>query len=98
MKKLFRTRFMLLLLFIGLAFACKKNENNTVDPQNYETDSTNMSVDTIGPAVDSSATMNQEPDGTGGTTGATGEGSTGSGTDGSKQKGNQNVKTDSVKK
>ncbi|MFB9109973.1 hypothetical protein [Flavobacterium gyeonganense] len=31
-----------------------------------------------------------------GTTGATGESSTGSGTDGSTQKGNQNIKTDSI--
>ncbi|WP_208610279.1 hypothetical protein [Flavobacterium phragmitis] len=89
----------MLLLLIGLTSACKKNENNTVDPQhNYETDSMDMSVDTIGPAVDSSATMNQNQNGTNGTTGATGEGATGSGTDGSKQKGNQNVRTDSIKK
>ncbi|WP_426485231.1 hypothetical protein [Flavobacterium sp. 2] len=99
MKNLLSTRFLMLLLLTGLAFGCKKNENNTVDSQNnYETDSVDMSVDTIGPAVDSAATMNQGQNGKNGTTGATGEGSTGSGTQGSTQKGNQNVRTDSIKK
>nr|WP_294781093.1 hypothetical protein [uncultured Flavobacterium sp.] len=99
MKTLFKTRILMLLLLTGLAFACKKSDGNAVDPQmNQETDSMNMSVDTIGPARDSSATLDPDQSGQNGTTGATGEGSTGSGTQGSTQKGNQNVKTDSIKK
>ena len=62
-----------------------------------ETDTTQMSVDTIGYATDSSAALNSGQNGKNGTTGATGEGSTGSGTAGSTQKGNQNIKTDSIK-
>ncbi|WP_343697914.1 hypothetical protein [Flavobacterium sp.] len=98
MKTLFKFRILMVILLGILAFACKKNENNT-DPQyNSETDSMNMSVDTVGPAIDSAATLNSDQHGQNGTTGATGEGSTGSGTAGSTQKGNQNVRTDSIKK
>lgn len=96
MKKLIITKLAMLLLITAFVFSCKKNENNSVDP-NTEKDSMDMSVDTIGPAIDSSATLNSEENGKNGTTGATGEGTTGSGTAGSTQKGNQNVRTDSIK-
>lgn len=96
MKKLIITKLAVLLLITAFVFSCKKNENNSVDP-NTEKDSMDMSVDTIGPAIDSSATLNSEENGKNGTTGATGEGTTGSGTAGSTQKGNQNVRTDSIK-
>ncbi|MDP5199060.1 hypothetical protein [Flavobacterium sp. DG2-3] len=96
MKKIWKTLAMLLML-TAIVYSCKKNENNTVDPNGTETDTMNMSVDTIGPALDSSATLNSDENGKNGTTGATGEGSTGSGTAGSTQKGNQNIKTDSIK-
>ena len=96
MKKLIITKLAMLLLITAFVFSCKKNENNSVDP-NTEKDSMDMSVDTIGPAIDSSATLNSEENGKNGTTGATGEGTTGSGTVGSTQKGNQNVRTDSIK-
>ncbi|AXB58081.1 hypothetical protein [Flavobacterium fluviale] len=96
MKKLIITKLAVLFLVTAFVFSCKKNENNSVDP-NTEKDSMDMSVDTIGPAIDSSATLNSEENGKNGTTGATGEGTTGSGTAGSTQKGNQNVRTDSIK-
>lgn len=96
MKKLIITKLAMLLLITAFVFSCKKNENNSVDP-NTEKDSMDMSVDTIGPAIDSSETLNSEENGKNGTTGATGEGTTGSGTAGSTQKGNQNVRTDSIK-
>ena len=96
MKKLIITKLAMLLLITAFVFSCKKNENNSVDP-NTEKDSMDMSVDTIGPAIDSSATLNSEENGKNGTTGATGEGTTGSGTAASTQKGNQNVRTDSIK-
>jgi len=96
MKKLIITKLAMLLLITAFAFSCKKNENNSVDPTT-EKDSMDMSVDTIGPAIDSSATLKSEENGKNGTTGATGEGTTGSGTAGSTQKGNQNVRTDSIK-
>ncbi|KAF2342595.1 hypothetical protein [Flavobacterium tistrianum] len=88
----------MLLLVTAFTFSCKKNDNNNVYPNDNQTDTTSMSVDTVGPAIDSSATLNSDQNGQNGTTGATGEGSTGSGTAGSTQKGNQNVKTDSIKK
>lgn len=75
--------------------SCKKNENSNMDNKT-DADTTQMSVDTIGPAIDSSATLNSGQNGKNGTTGATGEGATGSGTAGSTQKGNQNIKTDSI--
>lgn len=96
MKKLLKTKMALLILLTGLAFSCKKNENTTIDSQTTY-DSTQTTVDTIAPAVDSSATLGTDQNGQNGTTGATGEGATGSGTAGSTQKGNQNVKTDSIK-
>jgi hypothetical protein len=96
MKTLFRTKIVLLFLLTALAFGCKKNADSNSESRQNESDSLDMSVDTIGPAVDSSATLNSGQNGKNGTTGATGEGSTGSGTEGSTQKGNQNVKTDSI--
>ncbi|KRD10372.1 hypothetical protein ASE21_11730 [Flavobacterium sp. Root901] len=96
MKRLLKTKIVMLLLISAFVMSCKKNENNAVEPG--QKDSTDLSVDTIGPAVDSSATLNSGQNGTNGTTGATGEGSTGSGTAGSTQKGNQNIRTDSIKK
>ncbi|MGE8340091.1 MAG: hypothetical protein ACN6OI_03580 [Flavobacterium sp.] len=99
MKSLFKIRILILVLTAGLVFSCKKHDTNAVDPEyKSETDSMDMSVDTVGPAMDSSATLNPEQNGQQGTTGATGEGTTGSGTEGSTQKGNQNVRTDSLKK
>ncbi len=86
----------MMLLLTTIVFSCKKNENNAY-PNSNQTDSMNMSVDSIGPAVDSSAILDSDQNGQNGTTGATGEGTTGSGTAGSTQKGNQTVKTDSVK-
>lgn len=96
MKTLFKTALMLLFV-TAFVLSCKKNENNSSYPETTPTDSMDMSVDTIGPALDSSATLDAEQNGQHGTTGATGEGTTGSGTDGSTQKGNQNVRTDSLK-
>ncbi|SHG32800.1 hypothetical protein [Flavobacterium defluvii] len=96
MKTLFKFRILMVILLAVFFSACK-NENNKVD-SGSKTDSMDMSVDTVGPAIDSSATLNSGQHGQNGTTGATGEGSTGSGTAGSTQKGNQNIKTDSVKK
>lgn len=96
MKKLWKALAMLLML-TALVYSCKKNENGTADPNGTETDTMNMSADTIGPALDSSAALHSDDNGKNGTTGATGEGSTGSGTAGSTQKGNQNIKTDSIK-
>ncbi len=87
------SKFATVMLITAFLFSCKKNEATNSDSQK---DSVNTSVDTIAPAVDSSATLNSTENGQHGTTGATGEGSTGSGTEGSKQKGNQNVKTDSI--
>ncbi|MFD1605393.1 hypothetical protein ACFSJW_02240 [Flavobacterium artemisiae] len=95
MKTLFKT-VLLLVLLTALTFSCKKNENNNTYPETDQTDSMDMSVDTIGPAMDSTA-VDSSQNGKTGTTGATGEGSTGSGTAGSTQKGSQSVRTDSVK-
>lgn len=80
-------------LIAGMLISCKKRESSNSDSQK---DSVNTAVDTVGPAIDSSATLDSGQNGKNGTTGATGEGSTGSGTEGSTQKGNQNVKTDSI--
>ncbi|MBE8725972.1 hypothetical protein [Flavobacterium hungaricum] len=97
MKNILKTKIAILVVITAFVFSCKKNENNTVDPAVNQTDSMDMSVDTVGPALDSAATLNSDENGKNGTTGATGEGSTGSGTDGSTQKGNQSVRTDSIK-
>ena len=86
----------MMILAAGFLISCKNNQDNNLNNKT-ETDTTQMSVDTIGPAIDSSATLNSGQNGKNGTTGATGEGSTGSGTAGSTQKGNQNIKTDSIK-
>ncbi|MDR6764365.1 hypothetical protein J2Y38_004598 [Flavobacterium sp. 2755] len=84
-----------LALITVFVFSCKKNE---AAYDNVSNDSIDTTVDSIGPAIDSSAALNSGQNGTNGTTGAVGEGSTGSGTAGSTQKGNQNVKTDSISK
>lgn len=91
MKKLLKTKIALLFLLIGLAFACKKTDNTTMDPA-YETDTIQTTIDTVGPEVDTT-----DMNGKAGTTGATGEGSTGSGTAGSTQKANTNAQKDSIK-
>ena len=70
--------------------SCKRNEKVAEDNYSNPKDSTEASVDTVGPDSDSTNT------GTNGTTGAVGESSTGSGSDGTTQKGNSNVRTDSV--
>lgn len=85
----------IMLMAGGLLISCKNKDNSNMDNKAV-TDSTDMSVDTIDPAIDSSATLNSGKNGKNGTTVATGESSTGSGTDGSTQKGNQNIKTDSI--
>jgi len=96
MKTLLKTKIVMLFFITALIFSCKKNENNNMGTDGVKSDTMDMTVDTIGPAADSSATLNSSEHGQHGTTGATGEGSTGSGTEGSKQKGNQNIKTDSI--
>lgn len=96
MKTLLKIKIVMLFLITAFIFSCKKNENNDVNPIGVKSDTMDMSADTIGPALDSSATLNPEQNGQHGTTGATGEGATGSGTAGSTQKGNQNIRTDSI--
>lgn len=91
MKTIAQTKIVMLLLLGITLFSCKKNENTTMDSQGNSVDSTEMTVDTVGPESDSTTANGA------GTTGATGEGSTGSGTAGSTQKGAVNVKKDSVK-
>lgn len=87
-----------IILVAGFIISCKNNQNDNLNNKTEsDTDTMQMSVDTVGPAIDSSATLNSGQNGKNGTTGATGEGSTGSGTAGSTQKGNQNIKTDSIK-
>jgi len=88
MKALLKTRLALFILLFGLMISCKKNETAPAD--NYETDSTEMAIDTVGPNSDTTNVTNP------GTTGATGESSTGSGTAGSVQKGSAAVQ-DSAK-
>jgi len=80
----------------AFTFSCKKNGSDSEFREGNQVDSMDLSTDTVGPAIDSSATLNSDQNGQNGTTGATGESSTGSGTEGSTQKGNQNIKTDSI--
>ena len=96
MKNCIKTKITILLLVTAFMLSCKKKENSNIYPNDNQVDTMDISVDTIAPAVDSSATLNSDQNGKNGTTGATGEGATGSGTAGSKQKGNQNIKTDSI--
>ncbi|KQB42712.1 hypothetical protein [Flavobacterium aquidurense] len=92
MKNLFKIKMAALVLFVGLAFSCKKNETAPADNYTNESDSTQTTVDSISPNSDTT-NLNTS---TTGTTGATGEGSTGSGSAGTLQKGNTSVRTDST--
>jgi hypothetical protein len=99
MKKL-NSKIAFLLIVTGLLISCK---NNTNTQGNNSVDSTETTVDTVGPPIDSTNTNSGTgTDSTGtnatgaGTTGATGEGSTGSGSAGTTQKGNSSVRTDST--
>lgn len=95
MKKLFKSKTGLLIITGALFLSCKNNDANTGKDSNG-IDSTQITVDSVGPRAD---TINSDAE-TGadgaGTTGATGEGSTGSGSDGTTQKGNTSVRTDST--
>lgn len=88
MKTIIKTT--LLSVFMLTVLSCKKEVPATENSSMETTDSTQMSVDTIGPNSDTTNVNGA------GTTGATGEGSTGSGSAGTQQKGNTNVTTDSV--
>lgn len=88
MKKL-HIKISLLVVLAGLAFSCKKNETAPADNYDNKTDSTETTIDSVGPNSDTTSVGN-------GTTGATGEGSTGSGSAGTTQKGNTNLKADST--
>lgn len=88
MKTLIKTTLLTVLLVTALS--CKKNETSTQDAYDNTTDSTQTTIDTVGPNADTTTVSGA------GTTGATGEGSTGSGSAGTVQKGTANVKTDSI--
>ena len=103
MKKLLISKVAFVIITTGLLLSCKKNDGNT-DYSNG-IDSTEMTVDTVGPPTDTINANSENGTGTGangagttgaGTTGATGEGSTGSGSAGTTQKGNTSVRTDST--
>lgn len=85
MKTLIKTTLVAILLIV--TSSCKKNESLKQDSYTTGSDSTETTIDSIGP----SDTTNVSG---AGTTGATGEGSTGSGSAGTVQKGT--VKTDST--
>lgn len=87
MKTLIKTALVAILLIV--ASSCKKNEPLKQDSYTTGSDSTETTIDSVGP----SDTTNVSG---AGTTGATGEGSTGSGSAGTVQKGNTTVKTDST--
>lgn len=90
MKTIFKTSI-LIFLFAAVISSCKKNENVAEDnTYTNSADSTETTIDTVGPNSDTTNTS------TNGTTGAVGEGSTGSGSDGTTQKGSTSVKTDST--
>jgi hypothetical protein len=88
MKTLLKTTLFTILLVT--AISCKKNETTTEDPYVSGSDSTETTIDTVGPDSDTTTVSGA------GTTGATGEGSTGSGSAGTVQKGTSSVKTDST--
>ena len=100
MKKL-NSKLAFLLIVTGLLISCKNNNANT---EGYNgTDSTETTIDSVGPPATDTANVNSGTGtGTGtnatgaGTTGATGEGSTGSGSAGTTQQGNSSVRTDSA--
>jgi len=88
MKTLIKTTFLTILLIT--AISCKKKEATSEDTYISGSDSTQTTVDTVGPDSDTTTVRGA------GTTGATGEGSTGSGSAGTVQKGTAAVKTDST--
>jgi len=92
MKTLFKTKIAILVIIAGFVFSCKKNETAPADNYANEADTTQITVDSIGPNSDTTNVNSS----TNGTTGATGDGSTGSGSAGSTQKGNTSVRTDST--
>jgi len=49
MKTLLKTKIALLILLVGLAFSCKKNDTTTIDSTS---DSIQTAVDTMGPEMD----------------------------------------------
>lgn len=52
MKAILKTKItFLLILFIGLVFSCKKNENTNIE--SAENDTIQNTLDTVGPEVDS---------------------------------------------
>lgn len=54
MKTILKTKTaFLLILFIGLAFSCRKNETTTIESP--ENDTIQNTLDTVGPEVDSIA-------------------------------------------
>jgi hypothetical protein len=88
MKTLIKTTLLTLVLITTLS--CKKNDPASKDTYVTGGDSTETTIDTVGPNSDTATVSGA------GTTGATGEGSTGSGSAGTVQKGNASVKTDST--
>lgn len=100
MKKVFKLKIAFLFITAVLLLSCKKSDANSGEYSN-ETDSTQITVDSVGPPPSDSINSDlEDEEGTGangaGTTGATGEGSTGSGSAGTTQKGNTSVRTDST--
>lgn len=76
MNTLSKTKMAMLILLTGLAFACKKKEDTSVETT-YETDTTETVVDTIGSAnidttaIDQNAQDSQNsPNSKNGTTGS----------------------------
>ncbi|MDR7372873.1 hypothetical protein [Flavobacterium aquidurense] len=88
MKTLIKSTLLTILLVT--AMSCKKNEPATQDSDITGSDSTETTIDTVGPDSDTTTVSGA------GTTGATGEGSTGSGSAGTVQKGSAAIKTDST--
>ncbi|MNL68640.1 hypothetical protein D3C87_1933940 [compost metagenome] len=50
MKRQIKMKLAFLILLMGLAFSCKKNESTTIDSS--ENDSIQNTIDTVGPEVD----------------------------------------------
>lgn len=87
--KTIQIKIALIIFLASLTFSCKKNETAPADNYDNKADSTETTIDSVGPNSDTTSVGN-------GTTGATGEGSTGSGSAGTTQKGNTNLKADST--
>lgn len=49
MKTLLKTKIVLLILLVGMAFSCKKNDTTTIDSTS---DSIQTAVDSMGPEMD----------------------------------------------